>query len=180
MGRSQTLELKSKKIVGNFSCGKDKQRITLVVTACSNGELLPPFLIFKTAKPRNKTLSDHPTNEIPSFDQETRRLMSRHGVEAVQNFTAFNRSRIMSKFWIPYYVKNAYPGSLLTFDNHSSHVCDATSSALDDEGVHYLNLPANTTPICQPVDIQIGADLKAKIKSYYENWLLEKRRAHNL
>lgn len=100
-------------------------------------------------------------------------LMSRHGVEAVQNFTAFNRARIMKNFWIPYYAKNAYPGSLLTFDNHSSHVCDATSSVLNDYNINHLNLPANATPICQPVDIQIGADLKAKMKNYFENWLIE-------
>lgn len=47
METKYTLEIKGKKIVGKITSGKSKERLTLVVTASSNGSLLPPFIIFK-------------------------------------------------------------------------------------------------------------------------------------
>ena len=46
MSADYTLEVKGKKVIGKISTGKDKERITLIITACADGSLLPPFLIF--------------------------------------------------------------------------------------------------------------------------------------
>lgn len=51
LSKNYTLEVKGKKTVGQITSRKAKQRVTLIVTAKSNGDLLPPFIIFKCAKP---------------------------------------------------------------------------------------------------------------------------------
>jgi len=79
LSRDRTLEIKGKKVVGKFSSGKDKERVTLIITVSSDGYLLPPFLIFKASKPRSKIFKDFPTKEEMEFkDEETKRLISRN------------------------------------------------------------------------------------------------------
>lgn len=94
--------MKGKKVVGAWSSGKDKQR---VITIGSNGELLPPFLIFKTSKPRNKSFKDYPSNETPTFDSETTAMAQRAQVVTLQNYTAWNNARIMKTYYAPYFSK---------------------------------------------------------------------------
>jgi len=58
-------------------------------------------------------------------------------------------------------------------DNCSSHVSDKVTEKLKENSISYLHLAPYTTPICQPVDIQVGAMIKGKIKYYFEEWLME-------
>jgi len=75
---NRTLDIKGKKVIGSFSTGKDKERISLLITASSDGFLLPPFLIFKVSKPRSKTFKDYPAQEIMEFtNKETKDLAQR-------------------------------------------------------------------------------------------------------
>lgn len=130
--------MKSKKEVGCWSSGKDKERITLVVTIASNGEILPPFVIMKVSKPRNKAFSDIPPNEIPKFDSETEKMLKRIGAVVVNTYSGWMNKRVMEKYYIPYYKENAkIEESLLIFDNHSSHVCDDTIAALEENEIEY-------------------------------------------
>jgi len=171
--RGRTLELKSKKIVGKLSFGKAKERITLIITCCSNGQLLPPFLIFKVQKPKNCSQKDFPKNEVPQFDSKTKAFIEKNNIAVFQNYTAWNNNRIMEKYFVPFYAKYTHPNSILIFDNHSSHVSNSTTKALKERNITHINLAPNATPLLQPIDIQIGADIKSKIKSYSEEWIIE-------
>jgi len=88
MSQNYTLEIKGTKVVGKISTGKDKQRITLIITASAGGFLLPPFLIFKAHKPKGKLDKDYPENEFPKFNRETSDLMKNNGIVAIHNYTA--------------------------------------------------------------------------------------------
>ena len=174
LSRNHTFELKGKKIVGKFSSGKEKVRVTLVITASSTGYLLPPFLIFKVSKPRNKSYKDIPAKEEVIFrDEETKRLVGQSQLIACQTFSGWNNKRVMEKFYLPFYQRNTSRDSLLIFDNHGSHICDDTVKVLKTNNIQHLPLAPNTTPICQPVDIGIGGVIKAKIKTFFQNWIID-------
>jgi len=175
LSNDYTLEVKGTKIVGKWSSGKEKVRVTLIITAASTGHLLPPFLFFKCSKPRDKTFKDIPPKEDVTFkDDEMKKIIRRSQVSTCQNYTGWNNKRIMEKFYIPFYVKYTNPNSLLIFDNHGSHISDNTISILKENNIEHLPLAPNTTPICQPVDVGIGCVIKAKIKRYFEEWLIDK------
>lgn len=166
--------MKNRSEICCWSSGKDKQRITLVVTIASNGEMLPPFVILKVSKPRNKAFSDIPPNKIPKFDADTDKMLKRIGAAVVNTYSGWMNKQIMEKYYIPYFKANTkHDESLLIFDNHAAHVCNATIAALEENEIEYLNLVPNTTPICQPMDVMVGASLKGKIKRYFEDWLIE-------
>lgn len=103
-----------------------------------------------------------------------KKIIRRSQVSTCQNYTGWNNKRIMEKFYIPFYVKYTNPNSLLIFDNHGSHISDNTISILKENNIEHLPLAPNTTPICQPVDVGIGCVIKAKIKRYFEEWLIDK------
>jgi len=111
MARDTTLEVRGKKIVGSFSSGKYKQRITLIITISSNGDLMPPFLIFNATKPRNKTLKDSHPQPYPSFGRETKALIERSGTIAIQDYSSWNSKYVMNSFCIPYYTQHAAANS---------------------------------------------------------------------
>lgn len=173
--RDTTLEIKGKKVIGRFSCGKEKERVSLVVTASSEGHLLPPFLIFKTTKPKNKTFKDYPADEsLESLKcKEINEAIGRIGLTGVKSYSGWNCTRIMQRYWNPYFIKNVPPNSLLMLDNHASHVSDGTVESFHDRGINYIHLTPNTTCIAQPVDLGIGGTIKGKIKRYYEDWVIE-------
>src|SRR5690349_8816790 len=79
----------------------------------------------------------------------------------------------MTKYYIPYFQKYAIPNSLLIMDNFSAHSTNETIEAFEGNNIKYTYLAPNTTPITQPVDIQIGRCIKANIKKMFEDWLLE-------
>jgi len=55
-----TIEVKGKRCIGNITYGKSKERVTVMLTASSDGRLLPPLFIFKAQKPRGKSYKDDP------------------------------------------------------------------------------------------------------------------------
>lgn len=173
LNTGHTLELKSKKVVSRLSSGKEKERFTLAISACSNGSLLPPFVIFKTAKPKGKTDKDYPSNEIAKLDPDVQKALDRLGGMAVQNYSGWNTKRIMKEYYIPFYAKTSHKNSLLVMDNHSSHVCQDTTNELDKKEINYIFLAPNTTPITQPIDINLTAAIKSKIKKYFHDWLID-------
>lgn len=78
----------------------------------------------------------------------------------------------MEKFFFPYFDKHSARNSLLILDNHGSHVTDIVTETFDENDIKYFHFAPNT-PICQPVDVEVGAVIKAKIKSYFEEWIVE-------
>lgn len=171
MEHDYTIEVKGKKHVGKFSSGKDKERVTVVVTACSDGRLLPPLFIFKASKPRNKTFKDDPPNPSPKLPNETEVMIKKAQAKVIHNYSAWMNQRTMVKHYIPFYQKFASASSLLIFDNCSAHVSDDTIKYLESKTINYIPLAANTTSISQPIDFSIGRSIKSKIRSQFDDWL---------
>jgi len=175
MDQNYTLEIKGKKCIGKFSSGKDKERLTLVVTACSDGRILPAFMIFKASKPRNKTFEDDPPKLSPNLPPETELLIKRAGVKVIHNYSGWMNKRTMVNHYLPYLENFVQKKNyLFIFDNCSAHVADATIEELTNNKWNYMPLAPNTTPICQPIDISVGRSIEIKIRNQFENWLIEK------
>ena len=173
LSHNHTLDLKGKKIIGKFSSGKSKERVTVMVTACWDGTLLPPVLIFKTTRAKGDKERAYPKNEYAKLDKDTESKLKAQGGMALQNYTAWCTQRVMKEFYIPYFQRKASKKHMLIMDNFSAHSCDGTIESLEKKNINYLFLAPNTTPITQPVDISIGGTLKCKIKKYFEEWLIE-------
>jgi len=172
--RGQTMEVKGKKIIGGFSSGKEKEKVSLLITVSDDGHLLPPFVIFKASKPRNKTFKDYPTEEKQKFqDQAIEEAVTKEELLAYRTYSGWNNKRIMMEYFVPYFLKHCPANHLLILDNHGSHVSNQITSVFDEKNIKYLHHAPNSTLICQPVDVEIAAAIKAKIKSYFENWLVE-------
>jgi len=179
LSTERTLEIKGKKVVGGFSTGKEKERLTLIITASSDGTLLPPFLLFKAPKPRAKTFKDHPEKETMEFnDQTTKTSIEESGLVAYRSYSGWNNKRIMEKYYVPYLKNQSVSNSLLLLDNHGSHTTDTTIKAFEENNIKY-HLTPNTTSISQPVDVGIGGIIKAKIKNYFENWVIDNWESNN-
>lgn len=174
LSRDYTLEVKGKKIVGAFSSGKSKEKATLLITACSDGYLLPPIVVFKVAKPRNKAFSDIPAQEVAQFkDEELNKMRDKGEFLAYNTYSGWNNKHIMQKYFVPYYTQYAVQNSLLILDNHGSHTTDVVTREFENKGIKYLHLAPNTTAICQPVDVEIGAFIKGRIKSAFQDWIID-------
>jgi len=78
-----------------------------MITASSTGYVLPPFLISKASKSRNKSYKDLPAKEEVTFrDGETKRLVERSQLVACQTFSGWNNQRVMKKFYLLFYFRN--------------------------------------------------------------------------
>ena len=171
MQNNFTLEVKGKKHIGQWSSGKDKERVTIMVTACSDGILLPPLFVFKTTEPRNKTFKDDPQNSSPNLPYETKMLIKNSNCKAIHNYSGWVNKRVMENHFLPFYQSLVSPKSLLIFDNCSAHVNDDIINEMEKKKINYFPLAPNTTSITQPVDFSIGRSLKAKIRQQFDDWL---------
>ena len=174
LSHDTTLEIKGKKTIETFSTGKDKERVTLIITAASDGTLLPPLLLFKAPKPRSKTFKDHPDKEDMEFhDKKTQRLIDESGLTALRSYSGWNNKRLMKEYFIPYFKTYSVNNSLLLLDNHGSHTADSTVKAFEENEIKVINLAPNTTCISQPVDVGVGGVIKGKIKNFFEEWVVD-------
>ena len=144
-----------------------------MITANATGYLLPPFIILKAAKPKEKSEKDHPDNEFPTFDTEASNAIKRASTVAIHNYSAWCTKWVMEKHSIPYFAQNTGPESVLLMDNFSSHFSDESIKAFETYKIKQLSLAPNTTCTCQPVDDGIGGTIKGKIKQYFNEWILD-------
>jgi len=92
---------------------------------------------------------------------------------AYNTYSGWNNKRIMQKYFIPYFTQHSARESLLILDNHGSHVADVVTNEFEKSNINCLHLAPNTTAITQPVDVEIGATIKGRIKGYFEEWIVD-------
>jgi hypothetical protein len=114
-GDDSTYDFKGVKQVSTLGVQNGKLRFTVVLAILSNGQCLPPLLIFKSRKPI-------PEDIRTRFDKLA--LLS-------SNRTGWNKSELvkmwLEKIWRPYRVSD-YTQKVLVWDKFSGH-CDASVKA---------------------------------------------------
>jgi hypothetical protein len=143
---ARTLKRKIDPYPTGFPARNSKERATVLLTVSKEGERLPPFIIWKCAKPRNLDVSDWNSNKtawmtIVLFDSY---------------LTALNDS-----------MAQAGRNILLFLDNAPVH---NTSSVYSN--IKIQPLPPNTTTKTQPLDQGIIKDVKAYYKFLLSYFLL--------
>lgn len=176
LNADQVLEIKGKQYVGLSTHSNSKQRCTVILCVNSQKEKLPPCIIFKTTKPRNKTYADHPPSSFPLLGPSVENLVKKKGALVIHSYSGWNSSYIMKNFYIPHlnkYLGNKYKRtkSLFIFDNASCHKTEEVEAAFDKNNIHHYPLPPNSTPFIQPLDSLINKAFKNHLRNKFTQWI---------
>ena len=124
MNKSHTLEVSGTSVIGIRSYGKDKERITVIPTVCSDGTIFPFIVILKS---KNKKLNNK-NFPLDNFHPHIKNLIEESGTVVVSNSKAWNNGTLMKDIIIPFfksYVLKYFEGKkkcIFVFDNCSSHI----------------------------------------------------------
>lgn len=137
------------------SSHKTSDRVTVALTACSNGDKLNPLIIFKG--------SEH-GRIIRQLNSRTSQLPQR-AVYAVQASAWMDR-RIMSE-WLrlvlfPYTdgIRQDWQQIVLVLDSLRVHHTDDVVRMVEEKGIRLLRIPGGLTGQYQPIDVGINAPFK--------------------
>ncbi|KAF0709046.1 hypothetical protein AaE_012998 [Aphanomyces astaci] len=142
----------------NISSGeKHSMRMTVVLTARSNGTKLPMLLVIRGASGGRIE-----TNEFPTFP-------------AGHVYAMQNKVWMDDDVWKTYLRSLLLPmlvePSVLLLDNFVSHVSDKSYKIVNEElSTHLVALPANSTSVCQPLDVGVMGPFKRYLR---DAWLAE-------
>ncbi len=83
---------------------------------------------------------------------------------------------LYERFGFPPTNKNGKIAYII-LDNYKSHSTEEVTNLFREVHVEPIYLPENFTPICQPLDVRINGEVKARIRNYYRlrqlNYLFE-------
>jgi len=176
----QTLTVKGENHVGIISDGKEKQKITVMLTIGYSPwrshyvvTKIPPVIIFKKAKPR-KSARERPESDVVE-DLELKRIAEESGALFLQNYSGWNEEYMMVNYYIPHLSKHIpkQTNGLLLLDNFSAHCTEKVMETFDQNKIKYHHLPPNCTPIIQPLDVGVNAVFKRLIKEKYLAWIIQ-------
>lgn len=102
----ETLEIKGTKYVGLTSHTRAKNRLTILLIVSSNGDKLPPCIILKAAKPRNKSYNDNPLHDFPELNEETTEMVRRKQILVLHSYSEWVNSYLMRKHIVPHLSKH--------------------------------------------------------------------------
>ena len=124
LSHKQTLTVNGENHVGIISAGKEKQRVTVILTIGyspyrSNYAVtkIPPIILFKKSKPKNCT-RDRPESDLYE-DDALKKLAEQKGALLLQSYSGWNDEYFMENYYIPHLRRNIsrQTSSLLLMDN---------------------------------------------------------------
>ena len=157
----RTMEDQGAKKVVISSGGKEKERITTVVTISLTGKRLGQMIILK-GKGIKKVKCVVPNDVIISYNEKSSWMTSSIMLE-------------WANFILAPHAKKLPPGKfgLLIMDNHKTHLDEKVVKKIESFKYHIQYLPPNTTGCTQPVDIGMNKPIKSHYQIMWENWFEE-------
>jgi hypothetical protein len=148
------------------SNGRDKLRMTMILTICGDGSKLPPLLIFKSLG-NNKDVIN--------------RLMEKYNGKFyfATSEKAYNNQTIF--LW---YLNKLFPHKeehkLLLMDTSNTHgylqsamrIVGNIKNFLDSRSVHIGIIPEHCTGLVQPLDTHINKPMKSYLKNLWSNFMV--------
>jgi len=137
LNHKQTLTYKGENHVGIVSDGKERQKVTVILTIGYTPyrtnyaiKKLPPIIIFRKAKPKGY-IGDHPKSDLLE-DEALQNLAKSEGALLLQSFSGWNNEHLMSKYFVPHTRKNIphQIPALLLMDNFPAHGTDSVVEGL--------------------------------------------------
>ena len=161
-----TCHFKGEKTIDIASHQDAKVGMTLMPCILSNGESLPPLLIFNYPYAKNGTRS------FPKKYEHLRTALAPYVVRFTDS--GFNKDYILEEYIrkvvLPWKARSGKE-LVLIIDQAGSHSSRNFTKFLDSQMLFYLYLPAGATHILQPLDVVVNFPLKSEIRSYYTAWL---------
>ena len=162
-----TLETQGSRTVNVRASSGSTIRVTLAVFVTAAGDTLPPYMIFKGSPTGRiaKELKDKDKGypEGVHYSCQPKAWMDeRCCLEWVQK---------VLKPWADSAPEDIVP--LLLLDSYKCHLQASVHNAIEECGVHLEYIPGGCTSLCQPVDIGINKPLKNRIRSMWEQYMLE-------
>jgi hypothetical protein len=132
----------------------------VVLGILSDGNTLPPLIIFKSKKKIENSL-------VENFK----------GLALIEaNSNGWNNAELTEKWltniWKTYIPAGSYE-KVLIWDKFSGHCVDAVKSTARTIS-KLFHIPAGCTSILQPLDTHINKSVKARFRYYFERWLQKK------
>jgi len=178
----QTLEVKGAQHFGVISSNKEKSRIMVVLSIgyCpyrTNRPIckFPLMIILRKQKPRSSKL-ERPAKTVYE-NEDIDKLVKQKGILVVQSFSGWMDSYLMANDYVPHLRSHLPTGVnplLMMFDNFSARGTDETIEALEKAKIDFMHLPQNCTAIIQPLDVGVNVSFKSRIRSKFEQWIIEK------
>lgn len=161
--------------------GKEKMRITSVLTVFADGSKLQPLLIFK-GQPTPNGKSPAPN----SIEREFKDYKDKKGIAYPRGMVyavdpkGWHSQRVLDDVWVPQ-VWNRRPGrlgrlggyrqpdTLLAWDDYTVHKTDASVKKMTESNTTLFNIPGGLTPKLQPCDGLVNKIFKANMSRLYDD-----------
>ncbi|KAF4805031.1 pogo transposable element with KRAB domain-like protein [Turdus rufiventris] len=156
MPLNQTVDRTGTSTVSILTTGKEKTSFTVVLCVLSNGQKLPPMVIFK-----RKTF---PKETFPA------------GIIVEVNPKGWMDEEIMKNWLSEVYVQRpdgffrALP-TLLLYDSMRTHKTESVKALVKKTNSELAVIPGGFTKEVQPLDISVLRSFKAKLQITWENWM---------
>lgn len=138
-----------------------KVNTSVMFAISASGRTLPPYILYKAKYIYDSWTEGGPPRAMYDSDESGWFTMG-----AFENW--FNRVAI------PYFRSLEGP-KVLIGDNYASHVSDSVVEACQDLNIKFVLLPANSTHICQPLDVVWFRPIKAAWREALAKWSLKRR-----
>lgn len=161
---NRTLALRGSTTVGVKSRGNPKNRSTLTLGVCANGEKLKPQLIFK-----GRATGAIATRELPTYSTKEKIL---HCCQPNAWQDQNNLNQWIDKIWAPHLEdkpENVEP--ILFLDHFKCHKSEETKKKLEDLQTKLIIIPAGCTGAVQPIDVGIGKPTKDRLREKWIDWV---------
>ncbi|KAF7636014.1 HTH CENPB-type domain-containing protein, partial [Meloidogyne graminicola] len=135
--------------VAVLDTGHTKQRITVLLTARSDGLKCLPFVLLNRRRPDSKIVEKWFMNDL------------------------LTEEYLMKVFGQGFFVKR-----LLVWDSFRSHISEHTKKIIKQLKLETAVIPSGCTKYVQPADVMWNSVFKSSIRKNYDDWMLHGEREH--
>ena len=156
-------------IIGNkdinmITFGKDKERVSVMLTVLGNGEKLPPMIIFKGAENGTRYKSLLKNKYVKSKEIYI-------GCQVNSLFDENMYIKYLNNIWFQDSIYKRKEKTLLIIDKANSHNSSTINSIFKQNKIRYILLPPEKISVMQPLDVVVNKPFKNNIRFQYRIWL---------
>lgn len=133
-----------------------KASISLMMAGTAEGELLPPYVVYKSTNLYDTWVKNGPVN-------------ARYNRTSSGWFDAEVFKDWVKEVVIPFF-KNKQGKKVLIGDNLSSHLSIELINICKNFDIHFVFLPANSTHLTQPLDVAFFRPMKVAWRQILQKW----------
>ncbi|XP_028167146.1 uncharacterized protein LOC114357630 [Ostrinia furnacalis] len=133
-----------------------KASISLMMAGTAAGELLPPYVVYKSTNIYDSWMKNGP--------KDARYNRTSSGWFDAQSFRDWVKEIVL-----PFY-ENKEGKKVLVGDNLSSHLSTELIDLCKSQDIHFVFLPANSTHLTQPLDVAFFRPMKIAWRQILQKW----------